>query len=248
MTRDHFTFALTLNLRPSFLCDPFLSGSWTNICMNFWSLPTRHITILSQRPWNGNIVTGYLVNSTNYDVPPIWSTLWRHVTPKTCNTPRLIGELWAFDRQQCRSNGHNSNTTDTPVQHDRNIWCHKCYRVSVARHLQTHRCNVTATFGATSATASLSHATCRHTGATRLQHLVPQVLPRLCRTPLADTTVQHDCNIWCHKCYRVSVARHLRTHRCNVTATFGAISATASLSTPLEEMKPWRPMTKQRLA
>jgi hypothetical protein len=32
------------------------------------------------------------------------------------NTPRLTGELWAFDRQQCRPNGHNSNTTDTSMQ------------------------------------------------------------------------------------------------------------------------------------
>lgn len=47
MKRDHFTFALTSNLRPIFLSDPLISGFSTNICMNFSSLPTRHMTTLS---------------------------------------------------------------------------------------------------------------------------------------------------------------------------------------------------------
>ena len=121
----------------------------------------------------------------------------RHLQTHRCNTTATF-------RTTNATVSLSTTLADTPVQHDRNISYHKCYRVSVdatcrhtgatrpqhfvpqvllclcRRHLQTHRCNTTATFGATSATVSLS-------------------------TPLADTTVQHDRSIWCYKCYRVYV-------------------------------------------
>jgi len=43
-----------LNLRQIFLSDPFLSGSWTNICTNFSFLLTCHHTMSVSLKWQPN--------------------------------------------------------------------------------------------------------------------------------------------------------------------------------------------------
>jgi len=85
---------------------------------------------------------------------------------------------------------HQRHATHDTAQHaTRHDWLVNCElltdnsvdQMATTVTPQAHRCNTTATFGATSANVSLSHATCRHTSATWLQHLVSQVLSCLCR-------------------------------------------------------------------